>query len=49
VGDAVPVKVDAADVDLRAAIKVMDQKTADAEEKASEEKAAKAAKAQDAK
>jgi hypothetical protein len=49
IGDAVPVKVDAADVDLRAAIKVMDQKTADAEEKASEEKAAKAAKAQDAK
>jgi hypothetical protein len=49
VGDAVPVKVEAADVDLRAAIKVMDQKTADAEEKASEEKAAKAAKAQDAK
>ncbi len=49
VGDAVPVKVDAADLELRAAIKVMDQKTADAEEKASEEKAAKAAKAQDAK
>jgi hypothetical protein len=49
VGEAVPVKVDAADVELRAAIKVMDQKTAEAEEKASEEKAAKAAKAQDAK
>ncbi len=44
VGPAVPVKVDAADVDIRAAIKVMDQKTAEAEEKASEEKAAKAAK-----
>lgn len=43
VGEAVPVKVDAADVDLRAAIKVMDQKTADAEEKAADEKAAKAA------
>jgi hypothetical protein len=41
VGAAVPVKVDAADVELRAAIKVMDQKTADAEEKASDEKAAK--------
>lgn len=41
VGPAVPVKVDAADVDLKAAIKVMDQKTADAEEKAREEKAAK--------
>jgi len=49
VGDAVPVKVDAADVDLRAAIRVMDQKTADAEEKADAEKAAKAPKAQDAK
>jgi hypothetical protein len=49
VGDAVPVKVDAADVELRAAIKVMDQKTADAEEKASDEKAAKAQKAQDTK
>jgi hypothetical protein len=49
VGDAVPVKVDAADVDLRAAIRVMDQKTADAEEKAADEKAAKAPKAQDAK
>lgn len=49
VGEAVPVKVDAADVDLRAAIKVMDQKTAEAEEKASDEKAAKAQKAQDAK
>lgn len=49
VGDAVPVKVDAADVDLRAAIRVMDQKTADAEEKADAEKAAKALKAQDAK
>jgi hypothetical protein len=52
VGDATPVKVDAADVDLKAAIKVMDQKTAEAEEKASEERAAKAAKAaksQDAK
>jgi hypothetical protein len=49
VGDAVPVKVDAADVELRAAIKVMDQKTADAEEKASDEKAAKAQKAQDSK
>jgi hypothetical protein len=34
VGDAVPVKVDAADVELKAAIRVMDQKTADAEEKA---------------
>lgn len=46
VGEAVPVKVDAADVDLKAAIKVGDQKTADAEEKAadkaSDEKAAKA-------
>jgi plastocyanin len=49
VGDAIPVKVDAADVELRAAIKVMDQKTADAEEKASDEKAAKAQKAQDSK
>jgi hypothetical protein len=49
VGEAIPVKVDAADVDLRAAIKVMDQKTADAEEKASDEKAQKAQKAQDAK
>lgn len=49
VGDAVPVKVDAADVDLKAAIKVMDQKTAEAEEKAEGEKAAKAQKAQDAK
>jgi hypothetical protein len=49
VGDAVPVKVDAADVDLRAAIKVMDQKTAEAEEKAADEKAAKAQKAQDSK
>jgi hypothetical protein len=49
VGDAVPVKVDAADVDLRAAIRVMDQKTADAEEKADAEKAAKAPKAQDSK
>jgi hypothetical protein len=36
VGDAVPVKVAAADVELKAAIKVMDQKTAEAEEKASE-------------
>ncbi len=45
VGDAVPVKIDAADVDLKGAIRVMDQKTADAEEKASDEKAAKAAKA----
>jgi hypothetical protein len=44
VGDAVPVKVAAADVELKAAIKVMDQKTADAEEKASDEKAAKGAK-----
>jgi hypothetical protein len=44
VGDAVPVKVAAADVDLKAAIRVMDQKTADAEEKASDEKAAKGAK-----
>ena len=43
VGDAIPVKVEAADVDLKAAIKVMDQKTAEAEERASEEKAAKAA------
>ncbi|HVY26803.1 MAG TPA: hypothetical protein VHB79_09630 [Polyangiaceae bacterium] len=49
VGDAVPIKVDAKDVDLRAAIRVMDQKTADAEEKASDEKAAKAQKAQDSK
>jgi hypothetical protein len=49
VGEAVPVKVDAADVELRAAIKVMDQKTADAEEKASDEKAQKAQKAQDSK
>jgi hypothetical protein len=49
VGEAVPVKVDAADVELRAAIKVMDQKTAEAEEKASDEKAAKAQKAQDSK
>jgi hypothetical protein len=49
VGDAIPVKVEAADVELRAAIKVMDQKTADAEEKASDEKAAKAQKAQDSK
>ena len=49
VGDAVPVKVDAADVELRAAIRVMDQKTADAEEKADAEKAAKAPKAQDSK
>jgi hypothetical protein len=44
VGDAIPVKVAAGDVDLRAAIRVMDQKTAEAEEKASEEKAAKGAK-----
>jgi hypothetical protein len=44
VGDAMPVKVAAADVELRAAIRVMDQKTADAEEKASDEKAAKGAK-----
>ena len=44
VGDAVPVKLTAADLELRAAIKVMDQKTADAEEKASDEKAAKGAK-----
>jgi len=44
VGDAVPVKVAAADVELKAAIKVMDQKTADAEEKASDEKASKGAK-----
>ena len=49
VGEAVPVKVDAADVELRAAIRVMDQKTADAEEKASDEKASKAQKAQDSK
>lgn len=49
VGEAVPVKVDAADVELKAAIRVMDQKTADAEEKASEEKAQKAQKAQDSK
>ena len=49
VGDPTPVKVDAADVDLRAAIRVMDQKTADAEEKASDEKANKAQKAQDSK
>lgn len=41
VGDAVPVKVDAADVDLKAAIKVMDQKTAEAEEKAEAAKTAK--------
>ncbi len=37
-------KVDAADVELKAAIKVMDQKTAEAEEKAdkaSDDKAAK--------
>lgn len=44
VGEPVPVKVDAADVELKAAIRVMDQKTADAEEKASDEKAAKGAK-----
>ena len=44
VGDAVPVKVAAADVELKASIKVMDQKTADAEEKASDEKASKGAK-----
>lgn len=49
VGTAVPVKVDAADVDLKAAIRVMDQKTADAEEKASDERAASKAKAQEAK
>jgi len=49
VGDAVPVKVDAADVELKAPIRVMDQKTADAEEKASDEKASKAQKAQDSK
>lgn len=49
VGDAVPVKVDAADVELKSAIRVMDQKTADAEEKASDEKASRAQKAQDAK
>jgi hypothetical protein len=49
IGDAVPVKVDAADVDLKAAIKVMDQKTAEAEEKAEAEKATKAPKAQDSK
>jgi plastocyanin len=49
VGDAVPVKVEAADVELKAAIRVMDQKTADAEEKASEDKAASAEKAGDAK
>jgi len=42
VGEAVPVTVQAADVELKAAIKVMDQKTAEAEEKASDEKAAKA-------
>jgi len=44
VGDAIPVKVAAADLELKAAIRVMDQKTADAEEKASDEKAAKGAK-----
>jgi hypothetical protein len=49
VGAPVPVKVDAADVELKAAIRVMDQKTADAEEKASDEKATKAQKAQDSK
>jgi hypothetical protein len=49
VGDAIPVKVEAADVELKAAIRVMDQKTADAEEKAADEKAAKAQKAQDSK
>lgn len=49
VGEAVPVKVAEADVELKAAIRVMDQKTAEAEEKASDEKAAKAAKAEDAK
>jgi hypothetical protein len=38
VGNAIPVKVDAADVELKAAIKVMDQKTADAEEKAEGDK-----------
>lgn len=42
VGAGVPVKVDSADVELKAAIRVMDQKTADAEEKAADEKAAKA-------
>ena len=47
VGEAVPVKIDAADVELKAAIKVMDQKTAEAEEKAEAAKAAQ--KAQDAK
>ena len=49
IGEGIPVKVDAADVDLKAAIKVMDQKTAEAEEKAEGEKAAKAQKAQDSK
>jgi len=49
VGDAVPMKIDAADVELKAPIRVMDQKTAEAEEKASEEKAGKAQKAQDSK
>jgi hypothetical protein len=44
VGDAVPVKVAAADIELKGSIRVMDQKTADAEEKASDEKAAKGAK-----
>ena len=43
-GDAVPVKVAAADIELKGSIRVMDQKTADAEEKASDEKAAKGAK-----
>ncbi len=50
VGEALPVKVDAADVELKAAIKVMDQKTAEAEEKANDEKTRNAAaKAGDAK
>jgi hypothetical protein len=49
VGDAVPVKVAAADIDLKAPIRVMDQKTADAEEKAADAAAAKAPKAQDSK
>jgi plastocyanin len=40
VGDAIPVKVDAADVEIKVPIKVMDQKTADAEEKASEKASA---------
>ena len=50
VGEAVPVKVAAADVELKAGIKVMDQKTAEAEEKAAEAaRSAEAAKAKGAK